>query len=142
MEPRDWQALLQEASRLHAAGRAEDAIAAYQRLLAANPNLPDSWFNLGWLQRQTRQFEAALASYQRALDLNVVRPEEAHLNRAAIFSEYLRQPRETEAELVAALDRNPRFRPRRVKGSGRRRTRNDRRPVLTSVSSGGVIRSI
>ncbi len=103
--------MLQDASRLHAAGRAQDAIAAYTRLLAANPDLPDSWFNLGWLQRQTRQFEAALASYQRALDLNVVRPEEVHLNRAAIYSEYLRRPPETEAELIAALDKNPRFVP-------------------------------
>ena len=111
MEPQDWQPLLREASRLHAAGRASEAIAAYQRLLAVNPNLPDSWFNLGWLQKQSRDFETALQSYQRALNLNVVRPEEVHVNRAAIYSEYLRQPQQTEAELLAALGKNPRYVP-------------------------------
>ena len=111
MDTEDWQSLLREASRLHAAGRADDAIAAYQRLLSVNPNLPDSWFNLGWLQRQSRQYDAALESYRSALDLGVERPEEVHLNRAAIYSDHLRQPKETEAELVAALDKNPTYVP-------------------------------
>ena len=62
MEPEDWQPLLRDASQLHAAGRNREAIAAYQRLLSVNPGLSDSWFNLGWLQRQAREFEAALES--------------------------------------------------------------------------------
>ena len=107
----DWQLLLREASQLHAAGRVDDAIAVYRRLLAINPDLPDSWFNLGWLERQTRQFEAALQSYQKALDLGVPSPEEVHLNRAAIFSDHLRQPGRTEAELLAALELRPGFVP-------------------------------
>ena len=111
VETDDWQSLLREDSRLQVAGRAEDAIAAYQRLLSINPELPDSWFNLGWLQRQQRQFGAALESYQRALDRGVARPEEVHLNRAAIYSDQLRQPKLTEAELLAALQKNPGFVP-------------------------------
>jgi len=50
----DWHDLLREASRLRALGQVEEAIAAYERLLAANPELPDSWYNLGWLQRRAR----------------------------------------------------------------------------------------
>ena len=49
--------LLQQASALRRAGRVEEAIAAYERLLKIAPDLPDSWYNLGWLQRQARRFE-------------------------------------------------------------------------------------
>jgi tetratricopeptide (TPR) repeat protein len=105
----DWQRLLREASRLRAAGHRDAAIAAYKQLLAINPDLPDSWFNLGWLQRQARAFDDALASYQQALDHGVPQPEEVHLNRAAIYSDCLNRPRDAEGELRAALDKNPRY---------------------------------
>jgi tetratricopeptide (TPR) repeat protein len=107
----DWQDLLRDASRLRALGRVDEAIAAYERLLAAKPDLADSWYNLGWLQRKARRFEDALASYQRALDLHIARPEEVHLNLAVIYSDHLHQPEAAECELLAALDRNPRFVP-------------------------------
>ena len=111
MEPDYWQTLLSEASQLHAAGRAPEAIAAYQQLLAVKPDLPDSWFNLGWLQRQARDFQGALHSYQRALDLNVARPEEVHVNRAAIYTEFLREPEKAKADLLAAVDKAPGYVP-------------------------------
>ena len=75
-------------------------------LLAIKPDLPDSWYNLGWVQRQARAFDDALASYQRALDLGVREPEEVHLNRAIIYSDHLNQPEEAERELRAALEKN------------------------------------
>jgi tetratricopeptide (TPR) repeat protein len=103
---RNWRALLRQASQLRAAGRIPEAILAYRELLAANPELADSWFNLGWLERQARQFEQSLQSYQRAIDAGVAQPEEAHLNRAAIYSEYLHRPRDAQRELEAALARN------------------------------------
>ncbi|WP_309662361.1 sulfotransferase [Sphingomonas sp.] len=109
MKQEHWQALLQEASRLRAAGRVIEAIAAYKMLLAAKPDLPDSWYNLGWLQRQARAFEDALAAYQQALDHHVAKPEEVHLNRAAIYSDYLHRPLDAQRELRTALDRNPRY---------------------------------
>lgn len=105
----NWRRLLREASQLRAAGRIPEAILAYRELLAANPELADSWFNLGWLERQARQFEESLQSYQRAIDAGIAQPEAAHLNRAAIYSEYLHRPRDAQRELEAALEKNPGF---------------------------------
>ena len=105
MAEEDWQELVREAAQLRRAGRVEQAIAAYKSLLAIKPDLPDSWYNLGWVQRQARAFDDALASYQRALDLGVREPEEVHLNRAIIYSDHLNQPEEAERELRAALEK-------------------------------------
>ena len=102
----DWQQLLSIASQLRRAGRVEEAIAAYKRLLAQKPDLPDSWYNLAWLERQARRFEDALNSYGKALELNVADPEEVHLNRAVIYSDYLQKPEEAARELEAALAKN------------------------------------
>ena len=107
----DWQDQLREASRLRALGRVDEAIDAYQRLLAAKPDLADSWYNLGWLQRKARRFDEALISYRRALDLDVAQPEEVHLNLAVIHSDHLHQPDAAERDLLAALQHNPRFVP-------------------------------
>jgi tetratricopeptide (TPR) repeat protein len=105
MEKDDWKHLLREASRLRALGRVDEAIAAYRQLLAAKPDLPDSWYNLGWLQRKARQFDAALESYQHALNLDVREPEDVHLNRAVIYSDHLHRPDDAERELRTALDK-------------------------------------
>ena len=107
----DWQDLLREASRLRTLGRVDEATDAYERLLEAKPDLPDSWYNLGWLQRKARRFEAALESYARALELGIRDPEEVYLNRAVIFSDHLARPGEAEQELRAALDKNPNYVP-------------------------------
>ena len=107
----DWQDLLREASRLRTLGRVDEAIDAYERLLEVNPDLPDSWYNLGWLQRKARRFEAALDSYGRALDLGIGDPEEVHLNRAVILSDHLHRPEDAERELGDALGKNPKYVP-------------------------------
>ena len=106
MVEKDWQSLLARASQLRRAGRIDEAIAAYKRVLALKPDLPDSWYNLAWLERQARQFDSALNSYSRALDLNVADPEEVHLNRAVIYSDHLHQPQAAARELEAALAKN------------------------------------
>lgn len=106
MVDEDWQQLLGVASQLRRAGRVDEAIAAYKRLLALKPDLPDSWYNLAWLERQARQFDDALKSYGRALDLDVATPEEAHLNRAVIYSDHLQLPEAAARELEAALAKN------------------------------------
>ncbi|MEO8455922.1 MAG: sulfotransferase [Sphingomicrobium sp.] len=111
MAEQEWQDLLRQASHLRKGGRLEEAIAAYQRLLATKADLPDSWYNLAWLQRQARAFEDSLASYQRALDLGVREPEEVHLNRAVIYADHLHQPERAEREIKAALGKNPSYVP-------------------------------
>ncbi len=107
----DWQDLLREASRLRTLGRIDEATDAYERLLEVKPDLPDCWYNLGWLQRKARLFEAALQSYKRALELGIREPEEVHLNRAVIFSDHLHRPEDAERELRNALDKNPDYVP-------------------------------
>lgn len=104
-------ALLERAEALRRAGQVDEAIAAHKQLLDREPELPDSWYNLGWLQRQARQYQAALKSYSQALDRGVRDPEEVHLNRAVILSDYLSRPDEAEAELEAALALNPAYLP-------------------------------
>jgi tetratricopeptide (TPR) repeat protein len=103
--------MLREAMLLQRDGRLPEAEAAYERLLARWPDLPDGWYNLAVLQRNARRFDAALASYQQALDRGVARPEEVHLNRGVIYSDFLRRDDAAEAELHAALALNPDYVP-------------------------------
>lgn len=107
----DWQALLGQASALRRAGRIDEAIAAYERLLAARPDLPESWYNLAWLQRQGRRFGDALESYREALNRGVADPQEAHVNRAVILADHLARPDEAQAELEHALRIDPTYVP-------------------------------
>ena len=107
----ELQAMGQEALQLERTGRLDEAEAAYQRLLARWPDLPDTWFNLAVLQRKAGRFDAALASYQQALDRGVSQPEEVHLNRGVIYSDFLRRDDAAAAELHAALALNPKYVP-------------------------------
>lgn len=103
--------LVREALALDRQGRLAEAIAAYQAILARWPALPDCWYSLAYLQRRAGLFAAALASYQRALDLGVKRSQEVHLNRGVIFSDHLRRPDEARRELEAALTIDPAYVP-------------------------------
>jgi tetratricopeptide (TPR) repeat protein len=103
--------MVRQAQWLQRLDRVPEAIQAYERVLAQWPQLADCWFNLGVLQRKTRQLSAALASYQQALDLGISMPEEVHLNRGVIYSDYLRRNDLAETELQRALALNPRYPP-------------------------------
>jgi tetratricopeptide (TPR) repeat protein len=102
------EALTALASRLRAAGRAEEAAQAYRQLLAIRPDLPNSWFNLALMERQSGRFEAALTAYDEALKRGVSGPEEAWLNRGVIHADDLGRPdlalKDLEAALAAAPD--------------------------------------
>jgi tetratricopeptide (TPR) repeat protein len=102
---------IREAQALQRAGRLGQAEHAYQRILAEWPGLPDCWYNLAVVQRLQGSSEAALDSYRQALSRGVARPEEVHLNRAAIYSGALQRDKDAEAELREALRLNPAYVP-------------------------------
>lgn len=97
------EALMAMASRLRAAGRADEAAQAYRQVLAIRPDLPDSWFNLALMERQCGRFEAALKAYDEALRRGVSGPEEAWLNRGVIHADDLGRPDLAHKDLEAAL---------------------------------------
>ena len=99
------------ASRLRAAGRADEAAQAYRQLLAIRPDLPDSWFNLALMERQCGRFEAALKAYDEALRRGVSGPEEAWLNRGVIHADDLGRSDLALADLEAALAVAPGYLP-------------------------------
>jgi tetratricopeptide (TPR) repeat protein len=103
--------MVAEALMLERQGRTEEAIAAYEHLLGHWPGLPNCWFNLAVLQRQTGRFSRALASYQEALERGVAQPEEVHLNRGVIYSDGLNQYDAAEREIKKALQLNPSYVP-------------------------------
>jgi len=51
-------------------GKLDDAIAAYNKALEINSNLPWTYHNLGEVQSQLGDYEEAVAAYQQALKLN------------------------------------------------------------------------
>jgi Tfp pilus assembly protein PilF len=123
--------MLRQAVLLEKAGHLSEAEAAYERLLEHWPDLPESWYNLAVLQRKARRFDAALASYQQALDRGVSRPEEVHLNRGVIYSDFLRQDAAAERELRAALALNPDYVPALVNLANLKEDLGERDEALT-----------
>jgi tetratricopeptide (TPR) repeat protein len=105
------QQMLSAAYALELQGRTAEAIAAYEHLLGSWPGLPDAWYNLARLQRQIGRYLPALASYKEALERSVANPEEVHLNRGVIFSDFLNQYDAAEKELKKALEINPNYVP-------------------------------
>lgn len=109
--PESLQLMITKATALRLAGRWHEADHAYKVVLSNQPNLPDCWYNLALVQRQIGGFESALDCYAEALKLRVDKPEEVHLNRGVILSDFLRRPQDAEAELGTALRLNPRYTP-------------------------------
>lgn len=91
--------------------RFAEAATAFQGILKHAPHLATCWYNLGLCQRMTGAFEAALASYQKAIDLGLMGAEEAYLNRAVIYSDALRREGDAARELQRALALNPHYLP-------------------------------
>lgn len=100
--------LQNKAVQLLMAGDVERAIDAFRALIAARPvQVADDWFNLAYLLRCDRQFDAAIAHYDKALGLGAVGPEEIYLNKAAILSEHLNRTEDAISVLTDALSNKP-----------------------------------
>jgi tetratricopeptide (TPR) repeat protein len=78
---RDAEEIFGAGVEQHRAGRIEQALALYQRVLAANPNHADAHNNLGVVLAALDRTDAAVAHYERAI---VLKPgyAEAHNNLA------------------------------------------------------------
>jgi tetratricopeptide (TPR) repeat protein len=87
------------------------AAACYQRFLLAKPGVAAAYYNCAYNQRKAGDYEAALHDYQRALDLNIDKPEEVYLNMSVIYSDHLRQEDKARAALETALEINPDYTP-------------------------------
>ena len=66
------------------------------------------WYNVAQAQWRARRFDAALKTYQQALDVGISQPEEVHLNRSVILAQHLGRIGEAVQELERALASNPR----------------------------------
>ena len=83
----------------------------YRGVVTRWPQIADAWYNLAVLQRQSFQLADALDSYQKALEAGIARPEEVHLNRSVIYTNYLHDHVAAAHELKLALAINPAYGP-------------------------------
>ncbi len=83
------------------------AVAACRRLINLRPAFADGWFNLGYALRHSGHYAQALDAYAQALRHGVADAAIVHVNRAAIFSDHLRNDAAAEAELQQALVVSP-----------------------------------
>jgi len=61
--------LFAKANQLSGEGKADEAIAAYQEVLAKNPQVAEAHYNIGYLHSQKKDWAAAEADYKKALEV-------------------------------------------------------------------------
>lgn len=110
-QPPSPEALRALIRHLEMNGRHAEAAEAYQHLLSIRPDWLNGWYNLGQALWRARNFEQALAAYQRALDGGITQPEEAHLNRSTLLAQHLGRFDDARTELALALQANPGYLP-------------------------------
>jgi len=65
----ELQASFKNATELTQAGKYDEAIAAYNQILATNPSIPEVQYNLGYIYSQKKDWASAEAAYKKALEL-------------------------------------------------------------------------
>jgi Flp pilus assembly protein TadD len=104
----DIRELKSQAAQRIREGRMAEAAQLFERIVELEPDAPNNWFNLGYTRRMSRDYTVALEAYEQALDRAVSAPEDVHINRAVILSEYLHDMDGAAEELRRAIEANPR----------------------------------
>jgi len=82
---------------------------AYRAYLAYKPDSATAAFNYAYYLTRDGQFEAAVESYRRSLELGIDAPEEVHLNIANIYMDHLKDQAQALKSLQTALDIRPAY---------------------------------
>ena len=97
-------AAFKNATELTQAGKYDEAIAAYNQLIAKSPSIPEAQYNLGYIYRQKKDWPAAEAAYKKALEL---RPGYSEAN-AALLEVYQESGQADKvAELASTAGNDP-----------------------------------
>lgn len=91
--------------------RGSEALAAFRELLVLAPGDPELWYEFGYLLKSEGLYQDALDAFGKSLECGVTRPEEVHLNRGVLLSDYLRRDDDAEHELLTALSIAPEYVP-------------------------------
>src|SRR5437867_3924136 len=65
----ELQASFKAATELTQTGKYDEAIAAYNQILATHPSIPEVQYNLGYIYSQKKDWASAEAAYKKALEL-------------------------------------------------------------------------
>src|SRR6202012_5546398 len=106
----DYETILAQfrsAQENHAEGRFSDALALYDAILAAKPDLAEVYSNRGVVLRDLHRFDEALQSFNKAIEINPVLGE-AYNNKGHVLTE-LGRLGEALATLDQALQLKPDF---------------------------------
>lgn len=87
----------------------DHVLAAYDKFLESHPDSAIGYFNYAYNLARAARFDAAIESYECALELNIDAPEEVHLNIANIYMDYLHDHDEARSHLQRALAFNPSY---------------------------------
>jgi len=75
------------ANLMQGVGQPEVAVGFYERLLKRRPDLADAHFSLALLLKQSRRYNEALKSYQKALEIGIDDEQEVYSNIGVLYSD-------------------------------------------------------
>ncbi len=106
LAPNSIREQLNYALALLHAGRVGEAVARLEKVQAADPNLPHTWFNLGIYYHKTGVFDKAIAQFEQMSRLVPNEPK-AHYNLGVLYKQTDRtEDARKELEIAARLDPN------------------------------------
>jgi tetratricopeptide (TPR) repeat protein len=101
-------ATFKKAAEMAQTGQLDQAEAAFKEILAKHPDLPEGYFNLGFIASQKKDWASAEAAYQKAIALKPAYGD-AYVNLAKVYQESGRADKamETIAQAAAANQDDP-----------------------------------